>query len=147
MLRQAYVNVPGSYVKIIFFTFSGVFNTIRPPIQRDNLLAMRWSPSLTSWITDYLTYRPQYVRLGRCISGTLECRTGAPQWTVLAPFLFTLHTSDFRHNSESYHIQKHSDDTAIVACVSGGQEGEYRDIVEAFTDCSEKNTTKTKELR
>lgn len=74
------------------------------------------------------------------------CSTGAPQGTILAPFLFTLHTSDFRHNSESYHIQKYSDDTAIVACVSGGQKGDYRDTVEAFTDCSKKNTTKTKEF-
>jgi len=47
--------------------------------------------------------------MGRCVSGTLECSTGAPQGTVLAPFLFTLYTSDFRYNSESCHIQKYSD--------------------------------------
>lgn len=41
--------------------------------------------------------------------------------------------------------------TAVGACVSGGQEGENRDLVEAFTDWSKKNcfpldTTKTKSL-
>lgn len=78
MLHQAYsyVVVPGSYVRIIFFTFSGAFNTIRPPTQRDNLLAMWWSPSLTSWVTDYLTSRPQYVRLGRCVSAALGLHRG-----------------------------------------------------------------------
>jgi len=47
---------------------------------------------------------------------------GLPQGIVLAPFLFTLYTSDFRYNSESCYIQKYSDDTAVVACVRGGQE-------------------------
>ena len=72
----------------------------------------------------YLTARPQYVRIGRCVSGTLECSTGAPQGTVWAPFLSTLYTLDFRYNSESCHIQKYSDDTAVVACVRSGQEKE-----------------------
>jgi len=135
----------------MFFDFSSAFNTIRPPILKDKLLGMGVAPSLTSWIIDYLTARPQYVRMGRCVSGTLECSIGAPQGTVLAPFLFTLYTSDFRYNSESCHIQKYSDDTAVVAYVCGGQEKEYRDLVESFNGWTQKNclllnTTKTKEL-
>ena len=76
----AYLEVPGSYVRI--FDFYSAFITIRPPILRDKLLGMGVAPSLTSWITDYLTARPQYVRMGRCVSGMLECSTGAPQGTV-----------------------------------------------------------------
>ena len=54
-------------------------------------------------------------------------------------------------NSESCHIQKYSDDTAVVACERGGQEKEYRDFVESFNgstknNCLLLNTTKTKEL-
>ena len=45
---------------------------------------------LTHWILDYLTNRPQYVRTRDCVSDTVVCSTGAPQGTVLAPFLFTL---------------------------------------------------------
>ena len=107
--------------------------------------------SLTLWIIDYLTARPQSVRMERCVSGTLECSTGAPQGTVLAPILFTLYTSDFRNNSKSCHIQKYSDDTAVVACVRGTQQKKYRDLVESINGWSKKNclllnTTKTKEL-
>ena len=47
--------------------------------------------------------------------------------TFLAPFLFTLYTA-----AESCHIQEYSDDTAVVACVRGGREGEYRDLVEWY---------------
>ena len=86
---------------------------------------------------------------GDVFSGTLECSTGAPQDTVLAPFLFTLYISDFRYSWESCHIQKYSDDTAVVACVRGGQEREYRDLVESFNGWTKKNClllniTKTK---
>ena len=48
-------------------------------------------------------------------------------------------------------ILKYSDDTAVVECVHGGQEKEYRDLVESFYGWTKKNclllnTTKTKEL-
>ena len=135
----------------MFFDFSSAFNIIQPPILKDKLLGMGVAPSLISWIIDYLTPRPQYVRMGRCVSGTLECSTGAPQGTVLAPFLFTLYTLDFRYNSDSCHIQKYSDDMAVVTCVCGGEDKEYRDLVESFYVWTKKNslllnTTKTKEL-
>ncbi|TWW55054.1 hypothetical protein D4764_09G0001030 [Takifugu flavidus] len=81
---------------------------------------------LPSWTTDYLTNRLQYVRLRDCESDVVVCSTGAPQGTVLSPFLFTLCTSDFSHNSDSCHLQKFSD-TAIVGRVSEGNELEYRE--------------------
>ena len=53
----AYLDVPGLYVRVIFSDFSSALNTIRPPILKDKLLGMGVAPSLTSWITDYLTAR------------------------------------------------------------------------------------------
>ena len=85
---NAYFDVSGSYLRVMFFDFSSAFNTIRPPILRDKFLGMGVASSLTLWIKEYLTARPQYVRMRRCVSGTLECSTGAPQGTVLAPFFF-----------------------------------------------------------
>ena len=49
---------------------------------------------LAAWLIDYLANRPQYVRLPGCESDVVVCSTGAPQGTVLSPFLFTLYTSD-----------------------------------------------------
>ncbi|KAI3356654.1 hypothetical protein L3Q82_003288 [Scortum barcoo] len=56
---------------------------------------------LTTWILDYLTHRPQFVRVQGFESDRLLCSTGAPQGTVLAPFLFTLYTADFSYNTPS----------------------------------------------
>ena len=46
------------------------------------------------------------------------CNMGVPQGTVLSPFLYTLYTLDFSHNTDSCYLQKFSDDIAIVGRVS-----------------------------
>ncbi|KAI3368513.1 hypothetical protein L3Q82_025518, partial [Scortum barcoo] len=106
---------------------------------------------LVAWITDYLTGRPQYVRLGDCRSDTVASSTGAPQGTVLSPVLFTLYTSDFQYKSEFCHVQKFADDTAIVGCIRSGQEDEYRELIKDFVTWCDLNhlllnTTKTREM-
>ncbi|KAI3365695.1 hypothetical protein L3Q82_010756, partial [Scortum barcoo] len=74
-----------------------------------------------------------------------------PQGTVLSPFLFTLYTSDFTYSTDSCHLQKFSDDTAIVGCVSEGNDCEYRKVIMDFVDWCELNhlqvnASKTKEM-
>ncbi|XP_066512309.1 NLR family CARD domain-containing protein 3-like [Hoplias malabaricus] len=71
--------------------------------------------------------------------------------SVFVEILFTLYTSDFCYNTESCHMQKFSDDTAIVACIRNEQEEEYRSLVEVFVQwCKlnhlQLNTSKTKEM-
>ncbi|CAM4691197.1 unnamed protein product [Leuciscus chuanchicus] len=122
-----------------------------PARLRDKLVQMGVDAHLVSWITDYLMERTQFVRLKDCFSETVVCSTEAPQGTVPSPFLFTLYTSDFSYNSESCHMQKFSDDTAIVGCIRDGQEFEYRNLVNDFVQwCRlnhlQLNATKTKEL-
>ncbi|KAI4902092.1 hypothetical protein NFI96_000918 [Prochilodus magdalenae] len=136
---------------VMFFDFSSAFNTIQPLLLRDKLMKMEVDMHLVTWITDYLTGRPQHVRIRDCSSDTVISSTGAPQGTVLSPVLFTLYTSDFKYNSELCHMQKFSDDTAIVGCVRNGQEREYRSLVEDFVEwCTTNhlklNITKTKEM-
>ncbi|KAI4900206.1 hypothetical protein NFI96_000495 [Prochilodus magdalenae] len=123
----------------------------KPLLLRDKLMKMEVDMHLVTWITDYLTGRPQHVRIRDCSSDTVISSTGAPQGTVLSPVLFTLYTSDFKYNSELCHMQKFSDDTAIVGCVRNGQEREYRSLVEDFVEwCTTNhlklNITKTKEM-
>ena len=74
---------------------------------------------------------------------------------MLSPFLFTLYTTDFQYNSESCHLQKFSDDSAVVGCIRGGDEGEYRALVGDyalyFVEWSEQNhlslnVNKTREM-
>ena len=83
----------------MFFDFSSAFNTIRPALLGEKMAVMQVEAPIVSWIVDYLTGRPQYVRLQNCVSDRVVSNTRAPQGTVLSPFLFTLFTSDFNYCS------------------------------------------------
>ncbi|KAI3356781.1 hypothetical protein L3Q82_003322 [Scortum barcoo] len=141
----------GNTVRITFFDFSSAFNTIHPSLLRVKLERAGASDQLAAWVTNYLTDRPQFVRLQDCVSDVVVCSTGAPQGTVLSPFLFTLYTSDFRYSTDSFHHQNFSDYIAIEGCVSEGNDCEYRKVIMDFVDWCELNhlqvnASKTKEM-
>ena len=109
----------------MFFDFSSAFNTIQPALLTEKLTLMGVDGGLVEWITNYLSGRPQFVRLQGSRSDVLVSNTGVPQGTVLSPFLFTLYTSDFRYNSKTCHLQKFSDDTVVVSQIFGEDTTEH----------------------
>ncbi len=104
------------------------FNTIIPQrlINKLNLLGL--NNSLCNWILDFLTGRPQSVRVGHNTSSTTTLSTGAPQGCVLSPLLFTLLTHDCTAKFSSNHIIKFADDT-VVGLISNNDETHYREKV------------------
>ncbi len=78
------------------------------------------------------------------------CRTGTPQGTVLAPFLFTIYTADLTRNSANCYLQKFSYDSTIICLITDWNDREYRELTQSFVDCCQRNLQisagKTKEL-
>jgi hypothetical protein len=58
------------------------------------LEALGLNPALCNWVLDFLTGCPQVVKVGNSISTSLILNTGAPQWCVLSPLLYSLFTHD-----------------------------------------------------
>ncbi|KAK3546461.1 hypothetical protein QTP70_026310, partial [Hemibagrus guttatus] len=85
---------PKTYVRMLFVDFSSAFNTIVPHKLVDKLNNLGLIITLCSWILDFLTNRPQNVRVRNHTSATITLNTGAPQGCVLNPALFTLFTHD-----------------------------------------------------
>ncbi|KAI2661110.1 hypothetical protein H4Q32_030147 [Labeo rohita] len=96
-------------------------------INKLNLLGL--NTSLCNWILDFLTGRPQSVRVGHKTSSTTTLSTGAPQGCVLSPLLFTLLTHDCTAKFSSKHIIKFADDTTVVGLISSNDETPYREEV------------------
>lgn len=84
MLHWAYTHLdyPESYVRVMLLDFSSAFNTIRPRILGDKLKEIGVDISLITWILDYLTEQPQFVKLDNCLSEMVLSSTGAPHGTV-----------------------------------------------------------------
>ena len=164
----------------MFYDFSSAFNTIQPHLLADKLLKMNVSPSTVLWVLDYLTNRPQFVRLqsgcnsslsqntaSSCVSSTnpstkmkkqsdlmsdvIFTNTGAPQGTVLSPFLFSLYTADCRASHDNCLIDKYADDTALTGQITNDNDANYRQEIVDFVDWCDKNylqlnVNKTKEM-
>ncbi|KAI4895506.1 hypothetical protein NFI96_002418 [Prochilodus magdalenae] len=81
-------------MRMLFIDFSSTFNTIIPSRLIHKLSTLGISSPLCSWIMDFLTCRPQCVRMGEHTSPSLTLSTGRPQGIVLSPLLYTLYTHD-----------------------------------------------------
>jgi len=109
------------------------------------------SPSLCNWFLDFLTNRPQSVRIGNHHSSTLTLNTGVPQGCVLSPILYSLFTYNCQPVHVSNSIIKFADDITVVGLVSDNTEDAYREEVQHLVEwCASNNlilnTQKTKEL-
>ncbi|KAK3534564.1 hypothetical protein QTP86_016659, partial [Hemibagrus guttatus] len=88
----------------------------------ENLSLLGINTSLCNWILDFLTGRPQSVRIRNSTSSTTKLNTGAPQGCVLSPLLFTLLTHDCAAMHSSNHIIKVANDTTVVGLISKNDE-------------------------
>ena len=113
---------------------------------------MNLCPSLITWILNYLTSRPQYDRLRpSTLSYMIITNTGAPQGTVLSPFLFSLYTSDCRATHNNCFIDKYADGTVLTGLILNDSCINYTQEVMSFVDWCDSNhlvlnVTKTKEM-
>ncbi len=102
--NHSHLDEPGAYMRIMFFKFSSVFNTIQPHILRGKLEGMvcAYLPhGLDFGLPDGMTTVGQVGEW--YFWGVGE--QGAPQGMMLAPFPFTLYTTDFKYQSESCYVQ------------------------------------------
>ncbi len=90
------------------------FNTIIPQQLIHKLVQLGLNTSLCNWLLDFLTGRPQAVRVGSNTSSTITLNTGAPQGCVLSPLLFTLLIHDCTPSHKSNLFIRFADDTAVV---------------------------------
>ena len=133
----------------MFYDFSSAFNTIQPHLLVQKMMNMNIPKTLVQWIFNYLTHRSQFVKLPVCtheksetsyvVSDTLYTNTGAPQGTVLSPFLFTLYTADSRQTHASCPLVKFADDTSQVGKIKNNDDRVYRNEVQDFVEWCDKN--------
>ena len=98
------------------------------------------STSLCDWILNFLSHRPQSVRISNNISNTIILNTGAPQGCVLSPLLYSLCTYDCVAKFPSNSIFKFANDTTVEGRISNNDETEYRNEIENLVNwCGNNN--------
>ncbi len=79
-----------NYARLLFIDYSSAFNTIVPIKLTSKLIDLGLNTSLCDWIQDFLTGRPQVVKVGQYTSNSITLNVGAPQGCVLSPLLYSL---------------------------------------------------------
>ncbi len=141
----------GNYVRLLFIDYSSAFNTIVPTKLAVKLSDLGLNNSLCDWIQDFLTARPQVVKVGQFTSNSITLNIGAPQGCVLSPLLYSLYTHDCVSSHSSTSIIKFADDTVVLGLINNNDEAAYLEEVERLTswcqdNCLSLNVSKTKEL-
>ncbi len=131
------------------YSLTIAFNTIVPI--KLKLTDLGLNSSLCDWIQDFLTGRPQVVKVGQFTSYSITLNVGAPQGCVLSPLLYSLYTHDCVSSHSSTSIIKFADDTVVLGLISIKNETAYLDEVKSLTswcqdNCLSLNVSKTKEL-
>ncbi|KAK3533800.1 hypothetical protein QTP70_029508, partial [Hemibagrus guttatus] len=120
-----HLDSPGSYARIPFVDFSSAFNMIVPSLLRDKLFQLNVPDTMCSWITDFLTDRRRFVRLGTHVSDLQHISTGSPQGCILSPLLFSLYTNGCTSGHQSVKLLKFADDTTVIGLISARDESAY----------------------
>ncbi len=141
----------GNYVRLLFIDYSSAFNTIVPTKLAVKLSDLGLNTSLCDWIQDFLTARPQVVKVGQFTSNSITLNIGAPQGCVLSPLLYSLYTHDSVSSHSSTSIITFADDTVVLGLINNNDEAAYLDEVERLTswcqdNCLSLNVSKTNEL-
>lgn len=110
---------PKHLTRLLFIDYSLTFNTIIPNILINKLLDLHIPPSTCAWIKDFLSNRPQRVKLGPHLSSSLTLSTGSPQGCVLSLLLYSLYNCVPLHPTNS--IIKFADDTTEVRLIKEGR--------------------------
>ena len=115
---------------------------------------MKVNKHLCSWIFDFLTDRPQYVRL-KVNNNTFHSlnrvlNVGAPQGTCISPALYTIYTDSCRSTSNNVNFIKFADDTAIQGLLNKCTTNYFNEIDLFCKWCKyhslHLNVSKTKEI-
>ncbi len=141
----------GNYARLLFIDYSSAFNTIVHIKLASKLPDLGLNSSLCDWIQNFLTSRPQVLKVGQFTSNSITLNVGAPQGCVLSPLLYSLYTHDCVSSHSSTSIIKFADDTVVLGLISNNDETAYLDEVERLTswcqdNCLSLNVSKIKEL-
>ncbi len=114
----------GSYVRLLFVDYSSVLSTIVPSRLITKFQDLGLNTSQCKCVIDFLTGRPQIVRVGGHTSSTIILNIGAHRGCILRHLPCSLYTHNCVATFNSNTV-KFTDDTPVVGLITDNKEIAY----------------------
>ena len=112
---QEYLDKGACYVRLFLADFSKGVDLVDHTVLMLELRSLGVHDAIIGWITDFLSYRSQRVKIGDAISPCVFSNGGIPQGTKLAPILFAVLVNKLV--AGWYTRVKYVDDLSVLECI------------------------------
>ena len=147
----SHLEKPNSHARLLFADFSSAFNLMQPHLLSKKLLnEFGLSNQVVLWTLNFLTNRPQRVKVNGSLSESKLTNTGSPQGCCLSAILYILYTDSCRCKEENRFLIKFADDSALLSLLFD-KEVEHGEALDSFVKwCNDSylklNVSKTKDM-
>lgn len=119
-----------------------MFNMVIPLKLTHKLSTHALHHTLCEWFLDFLTCRPQSVRIRNRTSASIITNIGTPQGCVLSPILFSLFTHDCVTSHKDNIILEFEDNNTVLGHITDrDEEANRREVASLVSWCEDNNLT------
>ena len=145
------LDAPRCTIRVAAVDFSKAFDTVEHSLVIGKLTSYGFPFWSTRWLFNFLSERPQRVRLADSVSSWNLSYRGIPQGTVSGPLLFCAMLADLIPPQARTKIIKYADDLTVLHIISNKQTDLFGNCLDYIGNWCEQNgmiinTDKTKEI-